>query len=63
MKTKEQIQEKMDSMILDLEKYRENWEHFEHSYPNGLVKKLEEDVLYTTIVNQIEVLKWVLKDK
>lgn len=62
MKTQQQIEEKINSMILDLEKYKENWNHFNHTYPNGVAKKLEEDVIYTTIVNQLEVLKWVLKD-
>lgn len=62
MKTKEQIEEKIKSMIIDLEEYKSNWERANHVYPNGLVKKIEEDVIYTTIINQLEVLKWVLKD-
>ena len=62
MKTKEQIEEKIKSMEIDLDRYKENWEHFEHSYPNGVIKKIDEDVIYTTIINQLEVLKWVLKD-
>ena len=62
MKTQQQIEEKINSMISDLETYEENWNHFNHTYPNGVVKKIEEDVIYTTIVNQLEVLKWVLKD-
>lgn len=63
MKTKEQIEEKIKTMELDLEGYKSNWERVNHLYPNGLAKKIEEDVIYTTIMNQLEVLKWVLKDK
>ena len=62
MKTKEQIEEKIKSMIIDLEEYKSNWERVNHLYQNGLAKKIEEDVIYTTIINQLEVLKWVLKD-
>lgn len=62
MKTREQIEEKIKSMEVDLERYKENWEHFKHSYSNGVVKKIDEDIIYTTIINQLEVLKWVLKD-
>jgi len=62
MKTQEQIEQKIKTMLIDLEEYKANWERVNHLYPNGLAKKIEEDVIYTTILNQLEVLKWVLKD-
>lgn len=62
MKSESEILSKIESMKQDLEEYKENWDRFNHTYPNGLTKKIEEDILYNSIINQLEVLKWVLKD-
>lgn len=62
MKSESEILSKIESMKQDLEEYKENWDRFNHIYPNGLAKKIEEDILYNSIINQLEVLKWVLKD-
>ena len=64
MKTREQVEEKLTQMTEDLKKYKEGWKNLTHYYPSGLdvVKNIEEDLMYITIKNQIEVLKWILKD-
>lgn len=65
MKTKEQVEEKLAQMKEDLKKYKESWNNLTHYYPSGIdmIKDIKEDLIYITIVNQIEVLKWILKDK
>lgn len=65
MKTKEQIEEKLNQMKEDLKKYKESWSNLVHYYPSGIdeIKDVKEDLIYITTMNQIEALKWVLKDK
>ena len=64
MKTQEQVEEKLKSMSEDLKKYKEHWKNLTHYYPSGIdtIKNIEEDLMYITVKNQIEVLKWILKD-
>lgn len=64
MKTQEQVEEKLTKMKEDLKKYKESWSNLTHYYPSGIdeIKDIKDDLLYITIVNQIEVLKWILKD-
>jgi len=64
MKTQEQVEKKLEKMKDDLKHYKEQWKNLTHYYPSGIdmVKNIEEDLIYITIKNQIEVLKWILKD-
>lgn len=64
MKTQEQVQEKLEKMTQDLKNYKESWKNLTHYYPSGIdtIKDIKDDLLYITITNQIEVLKWILKD-
>lgn len=65
MKTKEQVEEKLKQMQQDLKAYKESWNNLNHYYPSGIdpIRDIKDDLLYITIANQIEVLKWFLKDK
>ena len=64
MKTKEQVEEKLQQMQQDLKEYKESWNNLNHYIPSGIdpIRDIKDDLLYITIVNQIEVLKWILKD-
>ena len=65
MKTKEQVEEKLNQMKEDLKRYKESWNNLIHYYPSGVdeIRDVKEDLIYITTMNQIEALKWVLKDK
>lgn len=64
MKSKEQIESKLQAIKDGLEKYVENWNSDIKINPiNGLPLEIKQDVNYNIIRNQIEALEWVLKDK
>lgn len=63
MKTVEKIKEKITSMEEDLKKYKEDFNNLEKYVGSHGYKKIEEDVIYISITNQIAALKWVLKDR
>lgn len=64
MKSKEQIESKLQAIKDGLEKYIENWNSDIKINPiNGLPLEIKQDVNYNIIRNQIEALEWVLKDK
>ena len=63
MKSEEKIREKLESMELDLQKYKSDYDALEKYIDNNKIKKIEEDMIYISITNQIAALKWVLKDR
>lgn len=64
MKSKEEIEQKIESMKKGLEQYVVLWEsELKVNSMNGLPIQIENDTKYNIVKNQIEALEWVLKDK
>lgn len=64
MKSKEDIEEKIADMKVGLQQYIDNWNtDIKLNGINGLPLRLETDINYNIIKNQIEALEWVLKEK
>jgi hypothetical protein len=62
MKNKEKIEEKVLQLEESLKEYESIWNNDEHLNNNGLPIDIKQDVSYNIIKNQIDALKWVLKD-
>ena len=63
MKTEEKIRQKLSQMEEDLKKYKEDWNNLEKYVSTSGYKKIEEDIIYISITNQIAALKWVLRNR
>ena len=63
MKTEEKIKEKLSKMEENLKRYKEDWVNLEKFVSTSGYKKIDDDIIYVSIVNQIAALKWVLRDR
>ena len=63
MKSEEKIKEKITKMEENLKRYKEDWNNLEKFVSPSGYKKIDDDLIYVSIVNQITALKWVLRDR